>query len=113
MPREGDFDEDDFDTDNGDDHEVFCNTLIHLATRQIGLLFDRRVTDGRDKEDCDLVRLVEAVLQLFDEFLSPEQLDELWEDACAPYHEYRRGYRPQRQVSTKQGANAAIPSRTA
>jgi hypothetical protein len=71
--------DDDFDgSKTGIDAEAFANTLYDIGTSQIYNLLQLRARTCPDLADRDFFPLVEVVLKPYEEFLSPEQLEELW-----------------------------------
>ncbi len=74
--RYDDFFEDDA---NPCDDDAFSGSLYMLGTSQIYALFRSRAVHSPDMADSTFFALIEAMLNPFEEFLSPEQFEELWE----------------------------------
>jgi hypothetical protein len=78
-----------FDEDNANqcDEEAFSGSLHFLGTSQIHALFKYRAAHSPDMTDSSFFAMIEAVLAPFKEFLSPEQVEELWDMVSMTYHE--------------------------
>jgi hypothetical protein len=78
-----------FDDDNANqcDEEAFSGSLHFLGTSQIYALFEYRAARCPDMTDGTFFAMIEAVLDPFKEFLSPEQVEELWDMVSMTYHE--------------------------
>jgi hypothetical protein len=74
--RYDDFFEDDV---NQCDDDAFSGSLHMLGTSQIDALFRSRAAHSPALADSTFFALIEALLNPFEEFLSPEQYEELWE----------------------------------
>ena len=71
---------DDFfdDDENLCDEEAFSGSLHWLGTSQIDKLFRYRADHCPDMTDGVFFGLIEVSLRPFEEFLSPDQVEELW-----------------------------------
>jgi hypothetical protein len=76
------------------DGEAFANTLLHLGTSQIDAILDCLAALPANVGDHALVSLLEAMLKPFEEFLSLEQMEELWNCAYWTNYELRKGREP-------------------
>jgi hypothetical protein len=74
--RYDDFFEDDV---NPCDDEAFRGSLYHVGTSQIDALFTFRAARCPDLADSTFFALIAALLDPFEQFLAPEQFEELWE----------------------------------
>jgi hypothetical protein len=82
--RDDDFD---YDDDNGCDEDAFSGSLIWLGHSQIEDLIRLRAKQYADMPDSTLLALIKVVLSGYDQFLSPEQIEELWDMVSFWLHE--------------------------
>jgi len=88
------FDDDRDDRDELLDGDAFNNTLLHLGTNQIDAMFRCRAESPASIDDRAFMPLLEVVLKPFEEFLSPERMEELWEWAYSTNYEMRKEGEP-------------------
>jgi len=85
--RHDDFFDDD---ENYCDEEAFSGSLHFLGTSQIDQLFRYRDDQCPDMADAVFFGLIEVLLEPFEEFLSPDQVEELWGFVYMWHHERAR-----------------------
>jgi len=85
--RHDDFFDDD---ENYCDEEAFSGSLHFLGTCQIDQLFRYRDDQCPDMADAVFFGLIEVLLEPFEEFLSPDQVEELWGFVYMWHHERAR-----------------------
>ena len=81
---------DDFfdDDENLCDEEAFSGSLHWLGTSQIDRLFRYRAAQCPDMADGVFFGLIEVLLTPFEQFLSPDQVEELWGMVYMWHHEH-------------------------
>ena len=89
--RHDDFFDDD---ENYCDEEAFSGSLHFLGTCQIDQLFRYRDDQCPDMADAVFFGLIEVLLEPFEEFLSPDQVEELWGFVYMWHHERARERNP-------------------
>lgn len=73
--------------ENLSDEAAFNGSLHCLGTSQIDKLFRYRADQCPDMADGVFFGLIEVMLRPFEDFLSPEQVEELWEIVYMWHHE--------------------------
>jgi hypothetical protein len=89
--RHDDFFDDD---ENYCDEEAFSGSLHFLGTCQIDQLFRYRDDQCPDMADAVFFGLIEVLLEPFEEFLPPDQVEELWGFVYMWHHERARERNP-------------------
>jgi hypothetical protein len=89
--RHDDFFDDD---ENLCDEDAFSGSLHCLGTSQIDKLFRYRDDQCPDMADGVFFGLIEVLLAPFEEFLSPDQVEELWGIVYMWHHERARERNP-------------------
>jgi len=70
-----------------DDGEAFANTLVHFGRGIIDHWLDYRAKHWPAMEDRDFLPVLDGVRTILGEMLGPEQIKELWDQACWMYFE--------------------------